>query len=212
MDKVSAVIFDFGNVLATFDKEKAYEYFAEWSEYPIQHFRDEIGNIEQAYESGKVDDEFFIAYVRVLLPQHMVTDADIRRIWGNIFTPVPAIVPIVESLIDRNIPIAVLSNTNGIHFPFMRDLPIIRRLRRYGAPFVLSYELKAFKPDVRMYETALRKLELSDPSHALFLDDLPANVEGARAYGMHAEVFDCNMPFCAAGLKRILSTYGIDIQ
>ena len=47
-----------------------------------------------------------------------------------------------------------------------------------------SSEVGVRKPDARIYELALERLGVSDPSRAIFVDDFPANVEAARALGM----------------------------
>jgi putative hydrolase of the HAD superfamily len=52
----------------------------------------------------------------------------------------------------------------------------------------LSYRLKIVKPDAAIYRFAAHSLAVT-PSEALFLDDKLENVEGARAIGMHAELY-----------------------
>jgi epoxide hydrolase-like predicted phosphatase len=50
---------------------------------------------------------------------------------------------------------------------------------------VYSHEVGSMKPDARMYHAVCEQLGV-DPAEAILLDDLPANVEGARAIGMRA--------------------------
>jgi epoxide hydrolase-like predicted phosphatase len=50
---------------------------------------------------------------------------------------------------------------------------------------VISAEVQVAKPDARIYQIALEKLAIA-PAEAVFLDDFPANVAGARAVGMQA--------------------------
>lgn len=50
---------------------------------------------------------------------------------------------------------------------------------------ILSCEVGAAKPDPRIYQEALRQLGVA-PYEAVFIDDFPANVAGARALGLHA--------------------------
>lgn len=54
---------------------------------------------------------------------------------------------------------------------------------------VISAEEGVAKPDARFYQLALERLGVR-PEEAVFVDDLPANVEGARALGMHAIRFE----------------------
>ncbi len=53
---------------------------------------------------------------------------------------------------------------------------------------VVSGDEKIMKPDPRIYHTLLDRYGLS-ASDCLFIDDVPANVDGARAVGMHGHVF-----------------------
>lgn len=53
---------------------------------------------------------------------------------------------------------------------------------------VLSGELGVMKPDARIYHAALLGLGVA-PEEAVFIDDLPKNVEGAQAVGMKAVRF-----------------------
>ncbi len=57
-------------------------------------------------------------------------------------------------------------------------------LSEYFSVRTFSYELGMFKPDPRMFEDALAKLELSG-EEVLFADDLPKVLSAAAAYGIH---------------------------
>ncbi len=50
---------------------------------------------------------------------------------------------------------------------------------------VYSHEVGLAKPDPRIYELAARRLDVA-PHELVFLDDVQANVDGARAAGWHA--------------------------
>ena len=54
--------------------------------------------------------------------------------------------------------------------------------------FVTSAEVGVMKPDPRIYQVALEKLEITPPE-AIFVDDFVENVEGARRLGMRAICF-----------------------
>jgi methionine salvage enolase-phosphatase E1 len=49
--------------------------------------------------------------------------------------------------------------------------------------------LNLIKPDAAIYEDMIEGLEIA-PEEGLFFDDRPENVEGARAVGLRAELFD----------------------
>jgi len=50
---------------------------------------------------------------------------------------------------------------------------------------IISAEVKLVKPDPRIFNLALERLEVK-PEEAVFIDDIEENVEGARRVGMHA--------------------------
>ncbi len=52
----------------------------------------------------------------------------------------------------------------------------------------ISAEVGAAKPDARIYRHALEKLGIH-PEEAVFIDDMPANIEAAQALGMRGIVF-----------------------
>jgi putative hydrolase of the HAD superfamily len=76
----------------------------------------------------------------------------------------------------------LLSNTNHLHYEFIRKNFAFPRFIR-GA--VLSFRLGLRKPGAGIYKAALRRARVRAPQ-ALFIDDMPENVEGARAVGMRA--------------------------
>jgi epoxide hydrolase-like predicted phosphatase len=56
---------------------------------------------------------------------------------------------------------------------------------------IISAEERVAKPDRRIYEIAVERLEIH-PHEAVFVDDLPENIEAAREFGMHAVLFENN--------------------
>lgn len=68
---------------------------------------------------------------------------------------------------------------------------------------VFSYQVGVLKPDPRMYRAVLETMHLR-PGEALFVDDAPANVQGARDVGLNASLF-CDTD----GLLRSLARMGM---
>jgi putative hydrolase of the HAD superfamily len=50
---------------------------------------------------------------------------------------------------------------------------------------IISAEVGLLKPDRRIYELAVQRLGVQ-PDEALFIDDMPVNVEGAQIAGLQA--------------------------
>jgi putative hydrolase of the HAD superfamily len=65
---------------------------------------------------------------------------------------------------------------------------------------VISAEEGVRKPDARIFERTLARLGVA-PDEAVFVDDFPVNVAGARAAGLHALQFT-GTPETIAGWPR----------
>ena len=84
----------------------------------------------------------------------------------------------------RRYRLAALSNSNAAHWE--RNRSDLQLFELFDEAFS-SHEIGFHKPDRRIYEAALLQLAVR-PERTVFFDDSPANVDGARAIGMHAFV------------------------
>jgi len=80
---------------------------------------------------------------------------------------------------------ALLTNAGS---QFRRTFVEIYGLEPHFDEIIISAEEGLAKPDPRFYDLAARRLGV-EPVQALLIDDLPENVAGAQAAGMHALVF-----------------------
>lgn len=110
----------------------------------------------------------------------------------------PELAELIHSLRPRY-KTGLLSNC----WPSLRSTLQHQQLDGLFDALVLSCEVGAAKPDPRIYQEALRQLGVA-PYEAVFIDDLPANIEGARALGLQA------IPFRdTPSLKRALKALGV---
>jgi epoxide hydrolase-like predicted phosphatase len=72
---------------------------------------------------------------------------------------------------------------------------------------VYSHEEGCLKPDPQIYRIACDRLGV-DPESAVLLDDLEANVEGARAVGMNAITFRTN----AQAISELQALLGVHVR
>jgi 2-haloacid dehalogenase len=98
------------------------------------------------------------------------------------------------------VPLYALTNWSRETFPIAR-----RRFSFLGRfrGVVVSGEERAAKPDPRIYRILLERYHL-DPADCLFIDDVPRNVDGARAAGMDGILFTS-----AAALRRELAARSV---
>ncbi|KAL2079571.1 hypothetical protein ACEWY4_025315 [Coilia grayii] len=100
---------------------------------------------------------------------------------GAMRQPLPAMVEAVQSIRDRGLKTAVLSN-NFLLPGGESYLPLDQNLFNV---IVQSCQVGLCKPDHRIYELCSNRLGVL-PKEAVFLDDLPVNVEAAAQMGMRA--------------------------
>ncbi len=177
---LEAVIFDFGNVLCTFDNRRILAALAPLCGLTQAELGRRIAgsDLPRAYESGEIDSPAFLTGLSALCG-HVFGEAAFLRAFTGIFTPIEPVWHLIRALKPRY-RLGLLSNTNPWHFEHsIRPTPVFPLFDAV----TLSYEVRAMKPDPRIYADAVAKLALP-PAACVFIDDLPENVEGARAAGM----------------------------
>jgi len=205
---MKAVFFDFGRVLGKFDKKKACITFSTQSRFSPDKIHDLLvgSDLEKKLESGQLSGDEFAREIMQRSECAMSAD-DARLAWGNIFSPNHDIEPYIERLIEQGMKIGVLSNTSEVHWPYIAELPVMKKLAAYGAPLILSHEARMMKPYPTIYMFAATNLEVN-PSDALFIDDIEENLVGARNVGMKAEKYDCTQD-PASRLDEIFGAHGL---
>ena len=180
---ITTVIFDFGMVICTFDIQlfvKRLSRLAGVAETALRKRLAESTALAREYETGKrSSDEFFRQFTRD--SNISVSKRDFRNAYSDIFSPVPATFDLIRQLKPRY-RLGLLSNTSEWHFE-----DIIRPVEVFPLfdAVTLSYEVKAMKPDPRIYQSALHQLNAS-PHECVYIDDLPENVDAARLLGLNA--------------------------
>ena len=97
--------------------------------------------------------------------------------------PLPGAEELVTETRATGRPVAVLSNTNKVHWEAgASQWPLVSMFDRA----FLSFELGLVKPDREIFERVVTDLEV-EPAQVLFLDDNRINVDAARAAGLRAE-------------------------
>jgi epoxide hydrolase-like predicted phosphatase len=186
MSGLQAIIFDLGNVLIQVDEARARTRFAARTGKTEQDIERYFHSTSYATELalGKLAGRRFYRIVSKDLGFDG-TYEEFAETWSDIFEPIEPMVKLASALATR-LPRVILSNTNAIHiehifarYPFLQEFDA----------HVFSHEVGFLKPDAAIYRLTLDKCGL-EPERTLFVDDLRANVEGARAVGMRAIQFE----------------------
>jgi HAD superfamily hydrolase (TIGR01509 family) len=176
--KVKAVVFDLGRVLVDFDYGIAARKLAAQSKAgpgEIQALIDQSPLLFR-YESAQMTTQQFFEAVRERIGFAGNFD-QFAAAFADIFTEMPEMIRLHETLRGRGLPTFVLSNTNEIAVGHVRrNFPFYSTFTGY----ILSFEQAALKPHERIYEIAEQRSGCRG-GEILFLDDKPENAEtGAR--------------------------------
>ena len=199
----SIVVFDVGNVLIRWDMHYLYEAFFA-SKADIQAFVEETDldawNLQQ--DLGR---DWAVA-TDELVKKHPKFEAEIRAYRSRWHDMVPGVIAgtvlIKERLQEMNVPLYAITNFATDTFRECQErFPTLKQFR----DIVISGEEKIIKPDAEIFQILLKRNNLV-ASDCLFVDDNKANVDAARAVGMHAHHF--KSPF---GLAEDLRAFGFDI-
>jgi putative hydrolase of the HAD superfamily len=198
---INTIVFDFGNVLAFFSHRKAAEQLAAYSPMSSEeiHAFFQDSQLEDDFESGRISTTLFRELVRQRC-RVSCTDEQLDEAIGDMFTANVEVCELVPALKRRH-RLVLLSNTNDVHARHFRR-QFADTLRHFDA-LVLSHEVRLRKPCRDIYAHC-HTLARCAPSQCLFIDDLPANVEAARACGWHGIVYQRGLD-----LRRELRKFGI---
>lgn len=195
-----AVIFDLGKVLIQFDFKRGYRALEGLCPYLAAEIPRRLAGIDlvQRFETGLIEPREFVAEICRFL-RLRVDYEEFCRLWSTIFAE-PLVPEDMLAGLAARYRLLLLSNTNAIHFAMIREnYPILRHFH----DLVLSYEVKAMKPQREIFAAALERAGCR-PGECFYTDDIAAYVEAARGLGIDAVQFES-----AAQLQREMSVRGI---
>jgi putative hydrolase of the HAD superfamily len=183
---MQALVFDFGNVIGYFDHYQALNKLAPYTDLtPRAMYAAVFGtDLEDAFESGRITAAEFLTQFRSLCGLRCDDDF-LSAACSDIFRPNPDVCALLPGLRPRY-RLLLGSNTNELHaVQFRRQFADV--LRHFDH-LVLSHEVGVRKPRAGFFEHCQRLADC--PAHeCVFIDDLAANVEGARACGWHGILY-----------------------
>jgi putative hydrolase of the HAD superfamily len=183
---ISTIISDLGQVVLWFDNTIFYRKMTAYCSKSVEEIRDII---HRSPEFIKLSD------LGALTPHELYERAVAllgARISYNEFVPAyidvfsrnQLVIDFYKRLKGRY-KLILLSNTDPLRYGFVRE--------RYADilffdDYVLSYEVRALKPDPKIYQEALKKAS-APPASCVFIDDMEENVRAAAALGLKAVLY-----------------------
>jgi len=201
--KLRAVIFDYGNVICRPPTEQQLSEAAALCGIPVDEFVHAFWRKRREYDRGTEAREYwrdFAEYTgrdfdEALLAEMMRREIDFwSRFDGRVLSW-------TQDLRSAGLRTSILSN---LPRTLGESLRAEKGFLDHFDQVTFSYELRIIKPEPAIYHHAIQGLGV-EPAEALFLDDRPENVEGARAAGIHAELFTTWEEF----LERDRGRYGL---
>lgn len=185
MQHPSFLYFDLGNVLLMFDHRLAARQMAELAGVSEQRVWDLVfaGSLELRYEAGELSDQDFYNIFCAETGSRPDMDALLLAA-GAIFTPNYSVFPVVAALHAAGYRLGILSNTCGGHWRYCTSGRYVLINQAFEV-YALSYELKACKPDAKIFTGAV-ELAGVPASEIFFVDDTPGHVQAARQAGLDA--------------------------
>ncbi|MFO0965724.1 MAG: HAD family phosphatase [Gemmataceae bacterium] len=198
---MQTIVFDFGNVIAFFDHYRALAKMQAHTDLTQEAMYQSVyvGELEDLFEKGALDEPEFLRRVIALWRLRCGPDPLAEAI-ADIFEPNPEVCELIPRL-ARRYRLLLGSNTNAIHA--RKFLGQFEEVLSHFDRLILSYEIGARKPALPFFERCLEHAGCK-PEECLFIDDLPANIEGARRAGLRGLVYQRG-----DGLTRRLRDLGI---
>lgn len=200
---IKNIIFDMGQVLIRWKPEEMLETFS-LSEAERAAIRRELFTgvewIQQ--DRGVLITDQVVERVCARLPEqlHEVVKTLVYR-WHELFLiPMPGMAELVRELKGRGYGLYLLSNAGT---PLRGYFPRIPGSECFDGLMVSAEEI-LLKPQHEIYERLYDRFQLN-PAECWFIDDSPANIEGAILTGMQGTIFRGD----AAELRRELEHEGI---
>jgi putative hydrolase of the HAD superfamily len=202
-----AVVFDYGIVLTGAPDAAAWAALQRITGLPEERFAPLYWADRHAYDEGKLTGiAFWQKFLRAAgLPPNQEMVEELNRWDARLWTTQnPVMVAWQLALKQRGLLTAICSNMgDNVWASIEREFDWIHRFD----VLVWSYQLGIAKPDPAIYRHTLAELG-TPPEETLFIDDLLANVEAARALGIQAIQFSTverlRQDLIAAGLASEL--------
>jgi putative hydrolase of the HAD superfamily len=183
---LKTILFDFGNVVGFFDHGRTLEKLRPYSPLTPKQMYDLVymGPLEDQVERGVLTPPEFLREAHKLWQLNCGIDFLAQAV-GDIFTPNPEVCELIPRL-KPHYRLVLGSNTNALHAE--RFLTQFADVLSHFDSLVLSHEVRARKPNPEFFRHCHDRANAL-PAECVFVDDLAANVEGARRAGFHGIVY-----------------------
>ena len=179
---INAIIFDFGDVFINLRKEHSIE---EFKKLGLDGPNVDLLVQNDLFEKGKITELEFINSFLKYIPNASIQE--ITKAWNSIIGDFPLERLEFLQLLSSKYRLFLLTNTDSIHisrFEHKVGMSFYSDFYRCFEKVYYSYEMGMRKPDAEIFNTIIRKHDLS-PKRTLFVDDKKENTDAAESLGLH---------------------------
>ena len=193
MQNIKNIIFDYGNVIFMLDFQRMKEGWASISINNTEAFfaHGVQDPIFDAFDKGHVSAAEFRNFIREKSGKPDLTDEAIDAAWNSLLLGVDEGTHEVLTELNNKYRTFLLSNINPIHYRYIMDY-LKREFGFEGNDHLFektyySHFVGIRKPDMAIFEKVLNENGLK-PEETLFIDDIAANLEPAKALGIQTHL------------------------
>lgn len=181
------LIFDYGGVITDLSLRASKDAFAALG-LDVERLLGQFGHegLFAAFEEGRIGEEEFYAALRAK-SKLKIQNSEFKKAWCAMLLGVPERRLRMLEKLSREYNLALLSNTNAIHWQYSVEhffTPLGFRPERVFRHLFLSYRMGLAKPCPEIFAEVLRKSGWR-PEETLFIDDSEANCAAFARLGVH---------------------------
>lgn len=196
---IKTIIFDLGNVVLRFDHMLICEKIARYSRYSSDDVY-KLGfnsDLFELYDRGKIRSEDLFQWILRRFDINISYDM-FKSVWSDIFSLNDSVETVVSALKNNGYYLVLLSNTNELHFDFIREN---FRVIELFDDIVLSYRIGYSKPHKEIFIEALKRAG-SSPEECIYVDDIEEFSKAAEDLGINSIVYRSTEQLIK-GLKKL---------
>lgn len=202
---IKSIMFDMGQVLLHFDRRIFLDRLDLTEEDKQLLLREVFLSTEWVQmDRGTLDEPEAELLMQARLPERLHNAVHLLSShWDQPILPIKGMYELVQELKEAGYGIYLLSNASHRQHDYWPTLPVSQLFDGK----VISADLGVMKPHPDIYHYAMKKFGLV-PGEVFFVDDVPANVEGANHCGIPGTVFHGDVSL----LRKALHDAGIHVK
>ena len=198
------ILFDMGQVLIRFDRQLFLDRLDICEEEKQLLLREVFLSVEWVQmDRGTKNETTALESMCRRLPEHLHPAAEALVChWDEPMLPGDGMYELVEELKGKGYGIYLLSNASSRQHAYWPRIPA----SRFFDGKLISADHQVIKPQPEIYDLCLEKFGLK-AEECFFIDDVPANIEGALCRGIAGAVFHNDVKL----LRKALRAAGIEV-